>query len=323
MALVIDTHTHIYDTGFWAPRWFDNVAYRWGFTPPQQRDPAIIRSRIEPGMADPDGSGMIANMDAAGVDLAVILTLDWELGFKQKQAISIEQIHERYAEIVENHKDRFVAFAGIDPQRPNALELFDWAVNQLGMRGLKLYPPTGWYPYDERAYPLYERCESLGLPVLCHTGGTIPLLRPRFANPLFLQDVLADFPGLILWLGHAGGKLQWEEALSVVANSANAYLELSNWEDVAYEDEETFIKQLARARDRVGIHRILYGSDHISGPKFRGQEQLVRWTQWFRDLPDRSKKYGTTFTQEEIDLILGGNAARCLGLENAGQRTSP
>lgn len=314
MGLVVDSHVHLYDEGFWSSRWFDNVAYRWGCTPPLSRDPAIIRPRIEPGMADPDGSGMVANMNAAGIDVAVILTLDWELGLRQKTAVSIEQIHERYAQVVERHKGRLLAFAGIDPQRPDAVTLLEWAVQKLGMRGLKLYPPTGFYPYEERVYPLYERCEAWGVPVLCHTGGTIPLLRPRFGNPLFLQDVQADFPRLTLWLAHAGGKWWWQEAVTVVANSANSYLELSNWEDVAYEDEEAFIKQLGKARNRVGAHRILFGSDHFSGPTFRGRKQLVEWTRWFRDLPDRARKYGVAFTQEEVDLILGGNAARCLSL---------
>lgn len=312
--MIVDTHVHVYDHGFWASRWFDNVAYRWAKTPPTDRDPGIIRPRVEPGMADPDGNGLVRNMDAAGIDVAVILPLDWELGFRQKSAVSIEEQHERYARMVAAHGGRLICFAGIDPQRPDAVQLLEWAVQKLGMRGLKLYPPTGFYPYDERVYPLYERCEAWGLPVFVHTGGTIPLLKPRFANPLGLQDVQADFPRMNIWVGHAGGKWWWTEAVTVVVNSANSYLELSNWEDVAYQDEDAFIRQLGRARDRVGIHRIVFGSDHFSGPKFRGQEQLVGWTQWFRDLPERARRHGVTFTQDEIDLMLGGNAARCLGL---------
>src|ERR1051326_7035241 len=317
MGIVIDTHTHPYDMGFWPPRWFDNVAYRWAYTPPAKRDPAIIRDKIEKGMADPGGSGMVAHMDAAGIDVSVILPMDWELGLGQKQPVSIESVHEYYAAMSTRFPGRFVCFAGIDPQRPNAVELFEWAVSRLGMRGLKLYPPTGWYPYDRRAYPLYERCEAWGLPILCHTGSTVALLKPRFANPIFLQDVQADFPRLTLWLGHAGGKLYWDEAVTVVDHGANSYLELSNWEDIAYADEETFIKQLGKARDKIGAHRLLFGSDHFSGKRFRGSEFLVKWTQWFRDLPDRAEKHGIRFSHEEVDLLLGGNAARCLKLERS------
>ena len=139
-------------------------------------------------------------------------------------------------------KGRLIAFAGIDPQRENAVDIFDWAINKLGMKGLKLYPPTGFYPFDKRVYPLYERCESMGLPILIHTGGPgIALLPSRFANPIYLQDVQADFPKLNIWIGHAGHKLYREEAIQVAAVAVNTYLELSFWQEVAYEDEELFI----------------------------------------------------------------------------------
>jgi uncharacterized protein len=315
--MIVDAHVHLYDRGYWAPKWFDNVAYRWAHTPPAQRDPAIIRPRIEPGMADPGGAFMVKQMDAAGIDVAVVLPLDWELGLKQEQEVPINLIHERYAAIAKANPGRFVIFAGFDPQRPDVVDRFEWAIKTLGMRGLKLYPPTGFYPYDERVYPLYERCEAWGLPVLVHTGGTIGALRPRFASPVYLQDVQADFPRLMIWMGHAGGTYWWEEAVSVAEQAAHSYLELSNWEEFAYAEEGTFIRQLARARDRLGAHRLLFGSDHFSGPKFRGQDKLVRWRKWFEELPDRARKCGLSFTEEEVALILGGNAQRCLEVAGA------
>ena len=101
-------------------------------------------------------------------------------------------------------------------------------------------------------------------------------------------------------------------------------MELSTWAETAYENEEPFIKQLGKARDRLTAQRILFGSDHIAGSRFRvgGKEALARWTNWFRELPDRAKKYGVTFTQEEVDLILGGNAAQCLGLDKQASAQS-
>src|SRR5262245_39196158 len=141
--MVIDTHVHVYDEGFWSARWFDHVAYRWAATPPLARDAGVIRGRIEPGMADADGGRVVAGMDAAGIDRAVILPLDWELGLGQKPAVAIEEQHRRYAAMVKRHGGRLLSFAGIDPQRPDAVRLFEWAVAELGARGLKLYPPTG------------------------------------------------------------------------------------------------------------------------------------------------------------------------------------
>lgn len=313
--MIVDTHLHHYESGFFPRKWHDYVAYRWGQRNPPLRDPALIRSKIEPGMEDPGGDRMVEHMDAAGIDVGVLLPLDWEIGMGQDAPVSIERMHEVIAGVVERHPGRFIAFAGIDPQRPNAVELFDWAIASLGMSGLKLYPNTGFYPYDERVFPLYERCVALDIPVICHTGGPgIALLRGRFANPVFLQDVQATFPTLKLWVAHAGHRIYREEAAALADVAVNTYLELSAWQHIAEREEEFYVRWLAGLRDRIGVHRILWGSDHIAGERHRGVDTLISWTHWFRDLPKRAAGYDLSFTSEEVDLILGGNAAACLGL---------
>ena len=315
--MIIDTHLHHYERGFFSPRWLDYVAYSWAFrNPPFNKDPAIVRPKIEEGLEDVGGNRLIEHMDEAGIDVGVIMPLDWEIGFKDKAGVTIEKMHEIYAGLAKNYKGRLIAFAGIDPQRENAVDIFDWSINKLGMKGLKLYPPTGFYPFDKRVYPLYERCEAMGLPVLIHTGGPgIALLPSRFANPIYLQDVQADFPKLNIWIGHAGHKLYREEAIEVAAVAVNTYLELSFWQEVAYEDEELFIRWLDYARRKVGVHRIIWGSDHFAGKRVRGRESLLKWVQWFHELPETAKKYGIKFSPEEMEMIFGGNAARCLGIK--------
>lgn len=322
MSRVVDCHLHVYDYGFWASRWFDFVAESWARTPPRSRDPGVIRGVIESGMVDADGSRMIQHMDDAGIDLGILLPLDWELGMREKPQVSVQDLNDRHQRIVQQHPERLKTFFGIDPLRENATELFSEALRRESVMGLKLYPPTGWYPHDRRAYPLYELCVEHDVPVLCHTGGTIGILKPRFANPLFLQDVQADFPELKLWLGHAGASFWWDEAVAVTRNGINTYLELSNWEDLAFDEPEAFIRRLWRVRERLGPHRLLFGSDHFSGAKFRGVSQLTAWIDWFRDLPARGKRYGAHFSDEDVELILGGNAVRCLGLPEHSASTT-
>lgn len=317
--MIIDAHVHVVDEGFWPTQWFDWVAYSWGRSRSPYREPAIVRPKIEPGLTDPDGSRMLAHMNAAGVDTAVILPIDWGPDFDQGRRAPLDQVQEHAARLMAKHPGRFVAFAGIDPRRPNATELLEWAVRTLGVRGLKLYPPMGFYPYDKVADPLYELCEATGLPVLFHTGEALAITSPRFANPLFVQDVQARFPRLIVWLGHAGAKLWWDEAVSVAANGVNSYLELSVWiwDTTTEEEAERFVRRLALARDRLGPHRLLFGSDHISGARVRGRAFLPKVVRWFGELPERAAKLGISFTHEELQLIMGGNAARCLGLSAA------
>ena len=314
--MIIDTHLHHYERGFFSGRWLDYVAYSWARrNPPFDRDASIVRPKIEEGLEDPGGDRLVEHMDQAGIDVGVLLPLDWEIGFKDKAGVTIEQMHEIYARVAQKHQGRLTSFAGVDPQRENAVEIFEWAIQKLGMKGLKLYPPTGFYPFDKRVYPLYERCEAWGLPVLIHAGGPgIALLPARYSNPVYFQDVQADFPKMSLWIGHAGGRTYGDEAISVAGVGVNTYLELSFWQDVAYEEEDYFIKWLGRARDKVGAHRIMWGSDHFAGKRVRGRESLIEWVQWFHELPERARKYGVTFTSEEMEMIWGLNASRCLGL---------
>ena len=42
---------------------------------------------------------------------------------------------------------------------------------------------------------------------------------------------------------------------------------------------------------------------------------MKRLVDWWKGLPETGKKYGCEFTQEEVDLVLGGNVARILGID--------
>lgn len=311
MSETIDAHLHLYQPGFWPGRWFDHVAERWALGA-ADRTAEAIRGRIEEGMADEDGSRMLAHLDAAGMQKGVLLALDWELGMNYPAGLDIREINRRHGHIASRSAGRLEYFAGVDPRRPDALEILTEAVRDHGARGLKLYPPAGFYPYDDCVRPLYSFCQENSLPILIHSGSTVPLLRPRFANPIFLQDVQADFSGLIIWIGHAGGRWWWDEAVTVARNGFSTYLEISNWDDFAYRHSDTFVRMVCEARALLGPEKLLFGSDHISGSRFRGVEGLLRWTAWIRTVPARAEALGLQFSETDLELLLGGNAARCL-----------
>lgn len=313
MTIRVDAHVHLYDDGFWPSNWFDYVAASWARRSPDRR-PSDIREHIEAGMADPDGSRMLDHLDAAGVDLAVILNVDWELGMEGRAATPVDEVHRRYQKLVVAHPGRLAYFAGVDPRRPDALEILVRAHEQYGASGLKLYPPAGFYPYEEAAFPLYEACLERELPVAVHTGGTLGLLRPRFANPLYIQDVQRRYPALTLMIAHCGSDFWWDEAMAVARNGYATYLELSGWQQFAGQNEDIFVKRLHAAISSAGPDKLVFGSDHISGRKVRGRESYLSWANWFSDLAATGRKYGRKFTNEQVNAILGVNAARMLRL---------
>jgi predicted TIM-barrel fold metal-dependent hydrolase len=98
---------------------------------------------------------------------------------------------------------RVYGMAYINPILEDAADLVEWAVTDLGFRGIKM-APDHWYPYDDRMLPVYERIEKLGVPILFHSG----ILwanrdSSRFCQPVNFE-VLINYPGIRFSLAHIG-----------------------------------------------------------------------------------------------------------------------
>jgi hypothetical protein len=84
-------------------------------------------------------------------------------------AVGIDEQHEQVAALRDAYPDSTVIpFAAVDPRQEGIVEKTIALIEGRGFRGLKLYPPTGYHPYDERLWPLYEYAQERNLPVLTH-----------------------------------------------------------------------------------------------------------------------------------------------------------
>jgi predicted TIM-barrel fold metal-dependent hydrolase len=63
--------------------------------------------------------------------------------------------------------------------------------------------------------------------------------------------------------------------------------------------------------DYAGVSKVLFGTDN---PISSIIEPTKNWIQLLKDLPVNAPE-GIKFTEEEMEAILGGNAASILGLE--------
>ncbi len=142
------------------------------------------------------------------------------------------------ADIVRRYPDRFMGFASVDPHKGKAaVNEMERSVKELDLRGLKLHPISqAFFPNDTRFYPLWEKCADLGVPVLFHSGQTavgagLPGgggLKIKYAQPIHMDDVAADFPELNIIMAHPG--VPWrEEQLSIALHKPNVYIDLSGW----------------------------------------------------------------------------------------------
>ncbi|MCE2403795.1 MAG: amidohydrolase [Dehalococcoidia bacterium] len=249
-------------------------------------------------------------LDEDGVDVACLVLAEYGL-ILNDNIFSVDGENRIQAEIMRRHPDRLLSFFGIDPRRPESADMFERYLRNGDAKGLKLHPTAGFFPHDRSAYPLYELCVEYDVPVLYHCGPMRAPFYGRFARPMEFDDVAADFPDLNIILGHAGEDL-WEETVSVARMKPNMYVDFSYWQPaLRFEDE--WVRAVARMRDVMGVERLLFGSDHPGMTRI-ANFPLGDWLNVWRDLPALGKKYGHKFTADEVDGILGDNAARLLKL---------
>ncbi|WP_166880562.1 amidohydrolase family protein [Salinibacterium sp. ZJ450] len=311
--MIIDTHTHLLDIGHWPEEWWDWVAQDWAGRAPGRR-PEQIRDRIESGLIDPDAHRMITRMNRAGVDASVLLPIDWGPGFTTGRPIS--HAVDQTLRLARQFPGRLIPFGGIDPRRQDATgTVRDWF--ERGIRGLKLYPGCGWHPSSDEAMEIYALAVEYDAPVLFHTGDPLPLMNTALSDPILLLDVVRAFPALRVWLGHAGAPTSWAEALEVAGAGPRVRLEMSVWlwDDSDPAAELDFARKILEAADAVGWSRLMFGTDHVSGSKVRGESFLDTVVGKYQRLPDHARTLGGSISAEQLSSLLGGVAAEDLGLQ--------
>lgn len=172
--------------------------------------------------------------------------------------------NELVAQAVRDHPEVFVGFGSVDPRKGSrAVEELD-SIAALGLKGVKLHPSLqAFNPEDEAHWPLYRRCEELGLICLFHTGTSgigagMPGgqgIRLDYARPIHLDAIAADFPRLRIIAAHFGWP--WErEMLAIALHKTNVFIDISGWAP-RYIPAEVVREMKGRLQDRF-----LFGSDY-------------------------------------------------------------
>lgn len=227
---------------------------------------------------------------------AVVFTVDAEHATGWPR-ISNEEVAESCAE----HPDVLIPFASIDPWKGEAgVREARRLVERYGVKGFKFHPSIqGFAPNDRMAYPLYEALEELGAIALFHTGQTgigagVPGgggIRLKYSDPMLVDDVAVDFPGLRIILAHPSFPWQ-DEALAVATHKPQVYIDLSGW------SPKYFPPQLVRYANSLLQDKVLFGSDY----------PVITPDRWLADFERLEIK------PEVRPKILKDNAARLLGL---------
>jgi aminocarboxymuconate-semialdehyde decarboxylase len=280
---------------------------------------------------DEVGSKRIAAMDKQGVDIeALSINPSW---YREKRDLAAEICriqNEKLAEMCATYPDRFVAFASVTLQDPKlAAEQLEHGVKKLGLRGAAVGASCAGEEFsDAKFHPFWAKAESLGILIFIHPQST-PELAKRFkgngwlantiGNPLdtticlsklIFEGTLDKFPDLKLCSAHGGGYLPSYAARSdhpcrvapwhctpeiKLKKKPTEYLKTMYYDTLVFTPE--MLRHLAAM---VGVSQLVIGTDHP--------------IPWHED-PVTHIMETPGFTDEERIAMLGGTAAKLLGIK--------
>ena len=237
----------------------------------------------------------LLELDVSGLDRAVLLPIDCT-STRGAPIWSNEQI----AELCRMN-ERFIGFASVDPHQPDAPAKLKRAIEDWGLRGLKLAPGIQeFYPNDPALYPLYEKAQELGIPILFHAGMTWePRAKAEYGRPIYFEDVAYDFPELKIVLAH----LAWPwvvEAVALALKYPNVYLDTSA---LYFDNPKDFIHFAMADQVPVTVWERSLRKQLVFGSNYPRVE--------IKNMAAAVRSLG--LSQGCLELVFRGNAQRLLG----------
>ncbi len=197
----------------------------------------------------------------------------------------VRAINDFISESVKQFPDKLIGFGALHPDYPDIKGEVERIIS-LGLKGVKLHSDFQQFNIDDEfAFQIYEACEGR-LPILFHVGDN----RYDFSSPARLLRVVKRFPRLIVIGAHLAGWSEWDKGAELFEHSG-IYTDCSS---SLYAMSPEHAAELIR---KLGVDHVMWGTDY---PMWDAAEELER----FNKLP---------LTENEREMILGGNALRLLG----------
>lgn len=276
--MVIDAWVNLFPEAF-AAKW---VA---------QEENAGVRELFGDDLAKgPTVEGLLAAMDDAGVTTGVLTA---GLSDPERAHRVGGYAAEDFIAIAERHPGRFLVSATVDrAAKPldNVRRVRELAQHPAVVL-FRVTPLVEQYDLNHRLYyPVYAACAEAGLPVSINVGVPGPQVRSRCQDPVLLEDVLIDFPGLTVIGAHMGHPY---EALLIQYMLKWPQLHLMTSAYLATYMDPAMVRFMDSSRGRG---RLLWASDHPVIPAKKAIDAA-------RALP---------LSEEGMAEFLGGAAERIL-----------
>ncbi|MFW9877666.1 MAG: amidohydrolase family protein [Candidatus Thorarchaeota archaeon] len=309
--MIIDVHYHLSPY----PIKYENVLEHMG---EQSRlakvagikvDKETLAHRAAERYPDMTGKKLIKWMDDAGIDFTCINTVD-NVGNEMMTEQIAQTLNKSIADVANKYSDRLMAFAGIDPRRENALEMLKQCFEEFEMKGLKYHCDSGYAPNSPESIKILKYLEQKGGILLTHTGPLGPPAICKYTEPLLLSEVSNKLPNLKIIAAHMGSPPKWRDWAALAAFYPKLYGDMAMWQAYAFGKYELFCRELRDLIDYAGLEKVMFASD---GPVYDIVIPTKDYIQLIKNLPKNAPK-GIKFTEEEVEAILGNNAAKLLGI---------
>lgn len=193
---------------------------------------------------------------------------------------------------IRQHPNRFVGFADIKLDDPNALNEID-RFHDAGFRGLGEITSTE-KNYDDQAYwPIYDRANKYHLILLFHTGIVNRLHPEQPANVSFERsrvtriDLIARrWPGLTIIGAHLGNP-DYAEAGEIGRWNPNLFFDVSGSTLIKKQDDYRFFRSIfwwtgivsphTPAGNTSAFEKLVFGSDVFGGDLQEFDSELERY----------------------------------------------
>lgn len=250
--------------------------------------PGELKCQVEAawGNGFENAEALIAAMDAAGVE--TILATDLLAWSYQRQERFAKDMTSQIGELTVKYPGRVYGLGDYDPfQIRKSLQKLDADVRERSYKGVYVHIYGYDIPLDHRKmYPLYAKCDELGIPVAMQVGHVLEAMPSEHGRPIQLDRIACDFPGLTIVGTHTGWP--WvEEMIAVTTKWPNVYLNISAWLPKYFG-----APLLQFMRSKTGSDKVIFGSNGLDWQRYL--EEMDR----LEIAPDRAAK------------ILAGNAKR-------------
>jgi aminocarboxymuconate-semialdehyde decarboxylase len=275
----------------------------------------------------------LAQMDEQGIDIAAVSLHVGQYHYWAERDLAAEIVgiqNQRIAELCAAHPDRFVGMGAVALQHPDlAVEQMKHAIAEYDMRGFMI---TGSVNDEElsdpKFHPFWAAAEELGTVIFIHprnfpagqsrlggNGGLDnvignPLETTVALSHLIFEGTLDKYPGLKICAAHGGGYLasyigrsdhcvqNWPAVCKPVDKLPSEYLGQLYFDSLVYSTDN-----LRHLIATVGADRVVIGTDFPFNMSKRESVDHVLSV--------------SGLSVDEQEAILGGTAARLLGIDMA------